>query len=207
MNEAVATPVISDAEQSLCVQCGLCCDGAIFERARVFPEDDLARLAADGFILLTTAVSSGFALPCHHQQGRICGVYQRWRPQICHTFRCALLRRFEAGELAWAEALARIESTVALVERIQAQLPTQGNSERKSLKQRLASWQEAQTAAGVDVRRTFAPLLLDFVSLQRILDQHFRVKAANVKPKEESADDMAAPNTERFTAQEGADHA
>jgi hypothetical protein len=66
---------------------------------------------------------------------------------------------------------------------------------------------QAQTAAGVDVRRTFAPLLLDFASLQRLLDQHFRVKAANVKPKEESADDMATPDTERFTAQQGAEHA
>jgi hypothetical protein len=200
-NPVVSNPVVSNAEQSLCVQCGLCCDGTIFEWARVFPEDDLAQLEADGFILLTTAARSGFALPCHHQQGRICGVYQRWRPQVCHTFRCALLRRVEAGEVAWAEALARIERAVALVERIQAQLPTQDNSERKSLKQRMADWQAAQTAAGIqgggsprstlkDVQRTFAPLLLDFVSLQRMLDQHFRVKAANVKPKEESADDV-----------------
>jgi len=193
MNEAVATPVISDAEQSLCVQCGLCCDGTIFERARVFPEDDLARLEADGFILLTTAARSGFALPCHHQQGRLCIVYQQWRPQVCHTFRCALLRRFEASELSWEEASTRIERTVALVERIEAQLPAQGVNERTSLKQRLAAWQAAQTAAGVDVRRTLAPLLLDFVSLQRILDQHFRVK-----PKQARTDDLSAPDTDQF---------
>jgi hypothetical protein len=207
MNEAATTPVISDAEQSLCVQCGLCCDGTIFERARVFAEDDLAQLAADGFILVTAAERIGFALPCHHQQGKICGVYQRWRPQICHTFRCALLRRVEAGELAWAEARARIERTVALAERIRDQLPAQRDNERQSLKPRMAAWQQAQTAAGIDVRRTFAPLLLDFASLQRILDQHFRVKAENVKPKEDNANDMATPDTERFTAQQGADHA
>jgi len=180
-------------EQSLCVQCGLCCDGTIFEWARVFPEDDQAQLEVDGFILLTTAARSGFALPCHHQQGRICGVYQRWRPQICHTFRCTLLRRFEAGELSWAEALARIERTVALVERIQAQLPAQREHERKTLKQRMADWQATQTAAGIDVRRTFAPLLLDFASLQHILDQHFRVK-----PQKERADELSAPDTVQF---------
>lgn len=201
MNETAATPVVSNAEQSLCVQCGLCCDGAIFEWARVFPEDDLAQLEADGFILLTTAARSGFALPCHHQQGRICGVYQRWRPQVCHTFRCALLRRVEAGEVAWAEALTRIERAVALVERIQAQLPTQDNSERKSLKQRMADWQTAQTVAGVDVHRTFAPLLLDFVSLQRMLEQHFRVK-----PQKERADELSALDNEQFINVQGAEH-
>ena len=100
MPETAAAPVIADLEQSLCVQCGLCCDGTIFERARVFPEDDLARLEADGFVLLTAGERRGFALPCHHQQDRVCTVYQQWRPTVCHTFRCTLLHRFDAGELA-----------------------------------------------------------------------------------------------------------
>lgn len=195
MNDTTATPVVADAEQSLCVRCGLCCDGTIFEWARVSPTDDLVQLEADGFILLTPAASNGFAQPCHHQQGRICGVYQRWRPQVCHTFRCTLLRRVETGELAYGEALDRIERTVALVERIQAQLPVQSKHERRSLKRRMAAWQAAQTAAGVDVRRTFAPLLLDFVSLQRILEQHFRVKS-----KKARTDELSAPDNDQFTA-------
>jgi uncharacterized protein len=207
MGELVSPPVITDPAQGLCVQCGLCCDGTIFERARVFPEDDLVQLEANGFILLTITERRGFALPCHYQQGRVCTVYQQWRPTICHTFRCALLRRFDAGEISLIEARARIERAVALTERIQAQLPAQREHERKALKQRMAAWQQAQTAAGVDVQRSFAPLLLDFVSLQRILDLHFRVKAENVEPQKESADDMAAPDTERFTAVQGATHA
>lgn len=206
MHEALFTPVITDPEQSLCVQCGLCCDGTIFEWAQVFAEDDLAQLETNGFILLTAAEKTSFALPCHHQQDRVCTVYQQWRPQVCRTFRCRLLRRFEAGELAWEEARARIERTVALVERIQAQLPAQHNHERKSLKQRMTAWQQAQTEAGVDVQRTFAPLLLDFASLQRLLDLHFRIKAEKIKPRQESADDMSAPDNQQFTAVQGAEH-
>lgn len=200
MHEAISTPVITDPEQSLCVQCGLCCDGTIFERARVFPEDDLTQLEINGFILLTAAERRGFALPCHHQQGRVCAVYQQWRPTVCHTFRCRLLRRFEAGELTWEEAHARIERTVALADQIRAQLPSQRDHKRTSLKQRMADWQQAQTAAGVDVQRTFARLLLDFASLQHILDQHFRLK-----PKQASADTLSAPNNERFIGTQGAD--
>ncbi len=192
MNETAATPAISDEEQRLCVRCGLCCDGTLFERGRIFADDDLARLEADGFILIATARGTGFAQPCPHHQNGLCAVYHQGRPQVCHTFRCALLRRVDAGELAWAEALARIERTVALVERIQAQLPVQSDHERKSLKQRMADWQQAQ-AAGIDVRRTFAPLLLDFAGLQHILDQHFRVK-----PQKERADELSAPDTVQF---------
>ncbi len=201
MHKALSTPVITDPAQSLCVQCGLCCDGTIFEHAQVFPEDDLAQLETNGFILLTAAEKTSFALPCHHQQDRVCTIYQQWRPTICHTFRCALLRRFDAGELAWEEAHAQIERTVALAERIRAQLPVPGEHERRSLKQRMSAWQQAQRAAGVDVQRAFAPLLLDFVSLQRLLDLHFRLK-----PKQVSADAMSAPDTNRFNAQQGADH-
>lgn len=201
MNETAASPVVSDVEQSLCVRCGLCCDGTIFERARIFPADDLAQLAADGFILVTAAERIGFALPCHHHQDRICTVYQQGRPHVCHTFRCALLHRLEAGELSCEEALARIEHAVALAGRIQAQLPAQRDNERQSLKQRMAAWQQAQTAAGIDVRRTFTALLLDFASLQRILDQHFRAKLAAA-----TADEMPAPATEQITAEQGADH-
>ena len=90
---------------------------------------------------------------------------------------------------------------MALAERIQAQLPAPSEHERRSLKQRMATWQQAQRAAGVDVQRTYAPLLLDFVSLQHTLDLHFRLK-----PKKVSADEMSAPDTNRFTAQQGANH-
>lgn len=202
LEKLAAPPVITDPEQSLCVRCGLCCNGTIFEWARVFEDDDLTRLTAERFVLLATPENSRFALPCHHQQGRVCSIYRQWRPQICHTFRCALLRRLAAGEVAWDEAHAIIERTVALAERIEMQLPAPGDHERKSLKARMAAWRAAQSAAGVDVQRAFAPLLLDYASLQRLLDRHFRLKAAGKPPVEKAARD-----TEPFTAMEGEDHA
>ena len=199
MGAAASKPAISDLAQRLCVRCGLCCDGTLFNRGRILPEDDPAQLAANGFILISTARRTGFLQPClHHQQG-ICTIYRQRRPQVCHTFRCALLRRFDAGELSLEAVQARIERALALAGRIQAQLPAQSKHERQSLKQRMAVWQQAQASAGVDMRGAFAPLLLDFASLQRLLDQHFRLR-----PKQERADAMSAPDTERFTAQQGA---
>jgi hypothetical protein len=202
MCEPALPPIVSDAEQGLCVRCGLCCDGTIFERARLSADDDLARLEAGGFILLTAAAKPAFALPCHHHCNRICTVYQQWRPQVCHGFRCALLRRVEAGELSWQEAHDRIEHTVTLAGRIRAQLPAQTGNDRKSLNQTMADWQQAQLAAGIDVQRTFAPLLLEFAGLQRLLDRYFRV-AAKRAPETE----MLSPDNGRTIARQGADHA
>ncbi len=179
MNEAPSTLAIVGQEQSLCIRCGLCCDGTLFERARVSPEDDLARLEAEGFILISATAGMRFELPCHLHHDRVCTVYQQWRPQVCHTFRCALLRRLAAGELSLEAAGAQIERTVELAHRVRARLPDQSETRRRSLKQTMRVWQDTQIAAGVDVNRTFAPLLLEFASLQRILDRHFRVEPEN----------------------------
>lgn len=179
MNQPSPMPAIADPEQSLCTRCGLCCDGTLFERARVLPEDDLSRLEAEGFVLLTVTAGMRFELPCHFHHDHICTVYQQWRPQICHTFRCALLRRLAAGEISLEEAGAQVERTVALADRIRAQLPVEAEERRRTLKQTMRAWQEDQAAAGVDVNRTFAALLLDCASLERLLDRHFRIVPEN----------------------------
>ena len=198
MNEAPSTLAIVGHEQSLCVRCGLCCDGTLFAHALVSPEDDLARLEAEGFILLQVTAGTRFALPCHHQDGRVCTVYQQWRPQVCHSFRCALLRRLAADEISLAEAAAQIERTVALAQRIRAQLPAGAETRRQWLKQSMRSYLAAQAADGVDVNRTFAALLLDFASLQRLLDRHFRIE-----PDSEPASPLPLPQNGQNTAKQG----
>ena len=198
MNEPAPMPAIAGQEQSLCVRCSLCCDGTLFSHAQVSPVDDLARLEEEGFILLQVTAGTRFALPCHYQDGRVCTVYQQWRPRICHNFRCTLLRRLAAGELSLEEAGAQIERTVALAERIWAQLPTATEGRRQWLKQSMRSYLAGQTADGVDVNRTFAALLLDFASLQRLLDRHFRIE-----PDSEPASPLPLPQNGQNSAIQG----
>ncbi len=40
MNETAATPVVTDVEQSLCVRCGLCCDGTLLSYLAVSDDSD-----------------------------------------------------------------------------------------------------------------------------------------------------------------------
>ena len=174
MDNDRSTPQVASPAQSLCVRCGLCCDGTIFERARLVPEDDLARLEAGGFIVLPTKTGTGFALPCHHQQDRICTLYQQWRPTVCHTFRCRLLRRFDTGELNLEEAQTIIERTTGLADQVWAQMQQRTGIGDGPLKKRFRAWELSQGEPAW--RRRHAAFLLDYASLQRRLDRDFRLK-------------------------------
>lgn len=176
MSEPSLTPAVASPAQSLCVRCGLCCDGTIFDHARLVPEDDLARLEAGGFIVLPTKTGTGFALPCHHQQDRICTLYQQWRPTVCHTFRCRLLRRFDAGEIDLAEAHVTITRTTELADRVWAQMRERVGEVNGALKKLFRAWEATQHEQDAAWRRQHAAFLLDYTGLQWRLDRDFRLK-------------------------------
>lgn len=189
MGDGRLTPQVTDPAQSLCVRCGLCCDGTIFDHARLVPADDPARLEDGGFIVSPTKTGTGFALPCHHHQDRICTLYQQWRPTICHTFRCRLLRRFDAGEISLEEAQGIIDRTTALADRVWAQMRQRMAAADGPLKKHFRAWEQAQDEP--DWRRRHAAFLLDYASLQRRLDRDFRLKP---KQTEAGAADHAEPS-------------
>lgn len=172
-DDRLTTQVTSPA-QGLCVRCGLCCDGTIFDHARLVPADDPARLEEGGFIVSPTKTGTGFALPCHHQQERICTRYQQWRPTICHTFRCRLLRRFDAGEISLEDAQSIIERTTDLADRVWTQMRQRMAAADGPLRKRFLTWESSQDEP--DWRHHHAAFLLDYASLQRRLDRDFRLR-------------------------------
>jgi uncharacterized protein len=169
-------PAATSPAQSLCVRCGLCCDGTIFEWGRVVPEDEPAQLDAGGFVLQTVGDRQRFRQPCHHHQSRICTIYQQWRPSICHRFKCGVLRRMEAGELSVDEAHALIQRTVKLADQVWAQLRPHLDDQTIPLKASMQALQQTLTERGVNIHATFASLMLDYAALQRYLDRDFRPK-------------------------------
>ena len=91
-------------EQQICITCGFCCDGTLFEHAvlekgekgnlptkieqRYFKRDD----------------HEYFKLPCSYFDGK-CSIYNQKKAHICSSFRCQLLRNFEAGKITQEDAL------------------------------------------------------------------------------------------------------
>lgn len=176
MDDAILIPRITSPAQSLCVRCGLCCDGTIFQRARLAPEDDRTLLAAIGILPVSTAQGEGFRLPCHHHRQRICTIYASWRPQVCHSFRCSVLRRLDSGELSLDEACEVVTHTVNVADRVWAQMRQRAGVLDEPLQKLFCDWEASQGAGDSAWRRDHAAFLLEYAGLQLRLDRDFRLK-------------------------------
>ena len=88
----VLVPALTD---TLCTQCGLCCDGTLFADVEL-GRAEAARLENMG---LEVEVTDGGLLsqPCAALKGRRCSIYAH-RPKCCRTFECQLLHRLISSE-------------------------------------------------------------------------------------------------------------
>lgn len=89
-----------DAAASICIGCGLCCDGTLLSYLAVSDESDLGLpLRTLGVELIYEADPPVFALPCPAVRDGACTVFHAHRPHACSQFRCALLRGVDDGEI------------------------------------------------------------------------------------------------------------
>lgn len=160
-----------------CVGCGMCCNGTLYWMAKVTPGEE-AVIQAHGLELTEDKGTTYFKLPCHHEQCGRCTIYED-RFDICRSFRCRLLRSYQAGEVDLAEARNRVETALALVEKVRADDPAATNAyNRRSIRARLAEARESETGEERTVRTR---LLLNIVALDTCLERWFR----NPKPEQD----------------------
>jgi uncharacterized protein len=99
------------AEPSICIGCGLCCDGTVVSHLAVSDESDLgAPLRALGVELIVVSDPPVFELPCPAVDHGVCTVFDHHRPRACAQFECTVLREHGTGVIDRSEALARIEA-------------------------------------------------------------------------------------------------
>jgi hypothetical protein len=111
-----------DQVSQICVQCGFCCSGLLYDHARLDDDEiDFAR----GIGLEPVQVEGRnpgqkrFAFPCPHLSGSACSIYDRRRPHICSRFFCELATRFNEGDISQAEALDKVHEAQGLMKRIE----------------------------------------------------------------------------------------
>ena len=110
----MATASDDAAAASICIGCGLCCDGTVVTHLAVADESDLGwPLRALGVELIVAADPPVFALPCPAVVDGACSVYEQHRPHACAQFACSLLREVTAGRVTPADARAAIADTFA----------------------------------------------------------------------------------------------
>lgn len=112
---------MSSAQRALCEDCGLCCDGTLFESVEVEAADERA-LGRRRLTIVATAQGSKLPLPCACLAGALCTIYEE-RPGRCRSFECELLTDVNRGVMTVARARAIIDDVRARRHRVAEDLP------------------------------------------------------------------------------------
>lgn len=164
-----------------CVGCGLCCNGTLYWIAKVTPGEEEV-IQSNGLELMEEKGKTYFRLPCHHESCGRCTIYET-RFDICRSFRCQLLRNYQAGEVDLGEARKRVETALSLVDAVRTDNPQTALAlNRRDIRAKLAE-QPKYESAGDKAERSRR--LLNIVALDACLDRWFR------NPKTEAADGQA----------------
>jgi hypothetical protein len=166
-----------DIESRVCVGCGMCCDGVLYERATVDPGEEPSMLAA-GLELIDDGDRKAFRQPCPHSSCGRCLIYQT-RFQICRTFECALLRRVQSAELSLAEAQEKVGVAQQLLANVVVADPDARTLRGRNVaRARLA--QEMGVHSG-ERRIAVSKRLLHIVALESYLQRWFRHKSEKLR--------------------------
>jgi uncharacterized protein len=156
---------------SLCLECGLCCNGVIFGDVKLQPADSAAHLRSLGLSIKSNA----FKQPCAAWQNCRCAIYSD-RPTHCSKFECLLLKDVAAKALAPAEALKIIRRAQKQVSKTRELLKQFGQNENdcdlRSQFRRMTRLVDSRKLSRKEAG-TYSRLTLEFHALDRLLRKSF----------------------------------
>ncbi len=152
--------------EELCLSCGLCCDGTLFDLVKLEPGDDAQKLRALG---LPIKVSRGqtpiarFPQPCSALcEDRTCRLYAN-RPQQCRTFECRVFKDAHTGRIPFPAALRLVSRARRRANKVRQLLRELGdNDEHRALGERFHRTSERMESPQADpaAKAKFADLSL-----------------------------------------------
>jgi len=117
---------------SLCLECGLCCNGVIFANVQLQPGDNTVRLKSLGLALISNRSSKiglqKFKQPCTAFDGCRCQIYSD-RPKYCRQFECLLLKSVKSGHTNPPDASKMIRSALRRVKKVKRLLCELGDTD------------------------------------------------------------------------------
>jgi hypothetical protein len=173
---------VKPAEQ-LCLACGLCCDGTLFDNVRLGPGDDAQQLKALGLpisIPRTKTPVTFFRQPCAALcADRSCRLYAD-RPGQCRAFECGVFKDAQAGRIKPAAALRLVKQARQRADGIRLLLRQLGDTdEHRPLGERFRRTQRRMETGAVDeaAAHTFAELGLAVHAFNLMAHEKFYTKA------------------------------
>ena len=140
--------------EQLCLACGLCCDGTLFDNVRLGPDDDAKRLKALELPVFTTRAKVPFTLfpqPCAGLcADRTCRLYAD-RPGQCRSFECGVFKDAKAGQIEFPAALRLVGKARRQADKIRQLLRQLGDTEEhRSLGDRFRRTQRRMESGTAD---------------------------------------------------------
>ena len=108
---------MSGSPSDLCLACGLCCDGTLFDHARVTKAEAKKLKGTAVELVVDSEGHPALRQPCGALKSKCCTVYEK-RPKECRSFKCNLYVKVERGDLSVEEALPRIDEALALAAQV-----------------------------------------------------------------------------------------
>jgi uncharacterized protein len=169
--------------EQLCLACGLCCDGTLFDNVRLGPGDDAKKLKALGLpvsVTSTKAPVAFFRQPCAALcADRTCRVYAD-RPGQCRAFECGVFKDAQAGRIKSAAALRLVKQARQRADNIRRLLRKLGDTdEHRPLGERFRRTQRRLESGVADEAEghTFAELGLAVHAFNLLAHEKFYTKA------------------------------
>jgi len=162
---------------TLCIGCGLCCDGSLFADVELAGSHEGSALEVMGLEIEDTDEGDGELLlqPCRALKGKRCSIYPH-RPDCCRTFKCRLLQEVERGAVSVGQANGKIEEALRRIERVKELVVHLGPAnEHLPLKERcgeaLALSEEVDAGPAMNRKRT--ELQAAMISVERLIEATF----------------------------------
>ncbi|MBA4137851.1 MAG: hypothetical protein C0518_11085 [Opitutus sp.] len=169
--------------EQLCLACGMCCDGTLFDGVQLEPGDDAPRLQALGLPVKSFRARQPivrFPQPCAALcADRTCRLYAD-RPRQCRTFECKMFKEARAGRIDYAAALRVVEKTRRQADKARRLLGKLGDTEeQRSLGERFHRMQCRMEAEAADpaALALFADLSLAVHRLKLLAHEKFYTRA------------------------------
>ena len=165
--------------EQLCLACGLCCDGTLFDGVQLEAGDDAKKLKALGLPVTISRAKvpiARFPQPCSALcADRTCRVYAD-RPSQCRVFECGVFKEAKAGHITFAAALRLVKQARRKADKVRRLLHELGDTEiKRSLGERFFRLQCRMEAEPTDeaTRHAFADLSLAVHQLKLLSHDKF----------------------------------
>jgi len=169
---------MDSSPQSLCLSCGLCCDGTLFSSVPLKQDDEITPLKTVGINIVSDSDSNSFKLPCAAHQNRTCIVYAN-RPLSCKTYKCELLKRFERDDISHEAALKLINKIVSLKNEVKA-FAVAASTDMQSAEEVTLLMRKCMEKPSIGAtKQGYADVFVKFGALQIYLDRYFRQRLSS----------------------------